>query len=125
MTGGHGGVDRRAGMLNPSHETPAQKSGVNMIAEQTPNPSVYRGQPVVFIVDADGVTRPAPYLLSPDELAGLLRIHATGIRFGRKSIERYRRLWALKPIRLGRRAWYVLPDVLDALDRQRQRLQGE
>lgn len=81
----------------------------------------YRGLPVVFIAGPDGVNRPAPFLMSRQDLADFFRLHDSNTRFSEKSIQRYRQL-GLRAIRIGRRVWYRLDDVLRFLDAQQSRL---
>lgn len=93
--------------------------------EQTPTRSTfrtrsrYRGLPVVFIAGADGEPRPAPYLLSAEDVADLLRLRDSRTKFPSKTLQRYRRM-GLRSVRAGRKTWYALPDVLDFLDRQQR-----
>lgn len=93
----------------------------NADMNQVDHPSRYHGPPVVLISNADGVTRPAPFLLSRDDLTDLLRLHDSKTKFPSKTIQRYRKL-GLPSIRVGRRVWFRLDDVLGFLDRQQKRL---
>ena len=86
-------------------------------------PSRYRGLPVAFMRTPGGETAPCPYLMTVDELIGFLRLHESRTRFPKSTIARYRRL-GLRTVRVGRRAWYALPDVLDFLDGQQVRVAG-
>jgi hypothetical protein len=74
-------------------------------------------------VDADGTPRVCPYLMSLDDVAAFFRLAESRTRFPAKTIERYRRL-GLRSVRIGRRRWFTLPDVLDFLDRQQARLES-
>lgn len=79
--------------------------------------SRYHGPPPVVLVDADGRARLAPYLLSPSDLIDLLRLRDSGTRFPAATIRRYRKL-GLPTVRVGRRVWFRLPDILIWLDRR-------
>jgi hypothetical protein len=81
----------------------------------------YRGLPVVFMANPDGTTRPAPFLLSIDDVASLFRLHDSKTKFPSKTIQRYRQM-GLRSIRIGRRVWFRLDDVLRFLDEQQERL---
>ena len=83
--------------------------------------SRYRGLPVVFIAGADGIARPAPFLMSESDVADFFRLADSKTKFPAKTIQRYRQL-GLRSVRVGRRRWFTLPDVLDFLDRQQDRL---
>lgn len=98
----------------PAHHSGAETPGVNM-------PSRYRGLPVPFMRTPGGEVVPCPYLMTVDELIGFLRLHESRTRFPKSTIARYRRL-GLRTVRVGRRAWYALPDVLDFIDAQQSRL---
>jgi hypothetical protein len=80
-------------------------------------PSRYHGPPPVVLVDADGRARLAPYLLSAEDVADLFRLRDSGTRFPRATIRRYRER-GLPTVRVGRRVWFRLPDVLQWLDRR-------
>ncbi len=85
--------------------------------------SRYRGQPVAFMRTQAGSIEPCPYLLTRDELIGFLRLNESRTRFPKSTIARYRRL-GLRTVRVGRRVWYALPDVLEFIDRQQVRVMG-
>lgn len=89
-------------------------SGVNV-------PSRYRGLPVAFMRTQSGSIEPCPYLMTRDELIAFLRLNESRTRFPTSTIARYRRL-GLRTVRVGRRVWYALPDVLDFIDRQQGRV---
>ena len=56
-------------------------------------------------------------------LTDLLRLHDSKTKFPSKTIQRYRQL-GLPSIRVGRRVWFRLDDVLGFLDRQQERVVG-
>ena len=76
------------------------------------------GLPPVVLVDAEGRSRLCPWLLSVDDVADLFRLHDSGTRFPRATIARYRRM-GLRSVRVGRRVWFMLPDVLRFLESSR------
>ncbi len=119
--GGTGGIGPGCGSVSDPLETAPDFSGEDDRPEQ--RPSRYRGLPVVFLAGADGVARPASYLMTDADVADLFRLRDSATRFPDKTIARYRRL-GLRSVRVGRRRWYALPDVLDFLDRQQSRLRG-
>lgn len=84
-------------------------------------PDRYHGLPVVVIREPDGTTRPAPFLMRQDEVAAFFRLHETNTKFPEKTIQRYRRM-GLRTVRVGRRVWFRLDDVLRFLDEQQERL---
>ena len=86
-------------------------------------PARLYGLPLVVQVDPDGVRRPTPFLMSRDDLAALFRLHDSGTRFPRATINRYRRM-GLKSVRIGRRVWFRLDDVLRFLDEQQMRFEA-
>lgn len=92
-----------------------------MIPSKEITPERFCGLPLIVQVDPDGVRRPTPFLMSPDDLAALFRLADSGTRFPRATIARYRRR-GLKSVRIGRRVWYRLDDVLRFLDEQQVRL---
>ena len=79
----------------------------------------YGGLPVAFI--AGNPPRPAPFLMNRDEVAAFFRLHDSRTKFPAKTIQRYRRM-GLKTVRVGRRVFFRLDDVLRFLDRQQERL---
>ena len=76
---------------------------------------------VVFIPRPDGSMVPAPYLLSMEDTADLFRLRESGCRFYKAAIGRYRGL-GLRSVRVGRRVWFRLDDVLAFLNSQQRRL---
>lgn len=80
-------------------------------AQHESEPSRYHGPPPVVLVDADGCARLAPYLLSAADVADLFRLRDSGTRFPKATIRRYRKR-GLPTVRVGRRVWFRLPDVL-------------
>lgn len=82
----------------------------------------YRGLPVMFLVRPDGTVEPCPFLMSVDDIAAFFRLADSRTRFPRKTIERYRRM-GLRAVRVGRRKWFRLDDVLRFLDDQHERPQ--
>lgn len=93
----------------------------NADASQVDHPSCYHGPPVVFITNADGTARPAPFLMSRDDLTDMLRLNDSKTKFPSKTIQRCRKL-GLRSTRIGRRVWFRLDDVLRFLDQQQDRL---
>lgn len=83
--------------------------------ETIPTTSIPKGLPPVVLIGADGTPRLSPWLLSRDDVADLFRLHDSKIRFPRATIARYRRM-GLRTVRVGRRTWYTLPDVLAFLE---------
>lgn len=81
----------------------------------------YRGLPVVFMRDADGLAAPCPFLMSEADCIGFFRLHESKTRFPRKTLRRYREM-GLRTVRVGRRVWFRLDDVLRFLDDQQDRL---
>ncbi len=79
----------------------------------------YRGMPVVFIVGDP--PRPAPFLMNRDEVAAFFRLQDSRTKFPAKTLQRYRKM-GLKTVRVGRRVFFRLDDVLRFLDRQQDRL---
>lgn len=61
----------------------------------------YRGLPVVFLAGQDGQARPAPFLMSRDDVAAFFRLHESRTKFPSKTIQRYREL-GLRSVRVGR-----------------------
>jgi hypothetical protein len=72
-------------------------------------PSVTAWMPM--FTDREGVTRPVPVLLSAEETLAVLRFGDMDVRFPRAALARYRRL-GLRSVRVGKRTWFTLPDVL-------------
>lgn len=81
--------------------------------------SHYRGMPTIYI--AGDPPRPAPFLMSLQEVIAFFRLHDSQTKFPSKTIQRYRRL-GLRATRIGRRVWFRLDDVLRFLDQQQNRL---
>lgn len=81
----------------------------------------YRGFPPVVLVGADGAPRLAPFLLAEADLIDLFRLAESRTKFPRKTIQRYRKL-GLRSVRVGRRVWFRLDDVLRFLDERQERL---
>ncbi|GEM_PF-4684917 len=81
----------------------------------------YRGLPVVFLMRPDGTVEPCPFLMSLDDVAAFFRLAESNTRFPRKTIERYRTM-GLQSVRVGRRTWFRLDDVLRFLDQQQERV---
>ena len=79
----------------------------------------YRGLPVVFV--AGDPPRPAPFVMSGDDVAAFFRLAESKTKFPEKTLQRYRKM-GLKTVRIGRRVWYRLDDVLRFLDGQQDRL---
>lgn len=121
---GMGGNSRNLeGVISP-HESPDQKHAPEIDpTASAPSPSRYRGLPVVFIVDEWGSARPAPFLMSEADVVDFFRLGESATKFPSKTIQRYRRM-GLRSVRVGRRRWFTLPDVLDFLDKQQVRLTG-
>ena len=61
--------------------------------------------------------RPAPYLMTQDDLVEFLRLE---VRFPRDSIDRMR-THGLQACQVGRRVLFRLTDVLEFLDREQRR----
>lgn len=78
--------------------------------------------PVVYM--AGDPPRPAPFLMTRDEVIDLFRLQESKTRFPKKTLERYRRL-GLQTVRIGRRLFFRLDDVLRFMDAQQERLQSE
>lgn len=138
-TGGEGGTPRRSLASTLPLETPGSKNlpGSSTSPEEsdnrqsderntlgTPSPlceNRYRGLPVVFLMRPDGRAYPCPFLMSLDDVTAFFRLAESRTRFPRKTIERYRAL-GLRTVRVGRRVWFRLDDVLRFLDEQQERL---
>ncbi len=128
----HGGNCAGANSVNDPHQFPAQKhfdhpkyldaeTSLRTLARQAPTLPAdlgqWHGPPPVACHAEDGSVRLAPWLLSEQELYRLLRLGDSGVRFPRATIARYRKL-GLRSVKVSRRRWYTLADVLDFLDRQ-------
>lgn len=63
--------------------------------------------------------RPAPPLLTTQELIEILRIDTAGVKFPQSTLERYRRLYpsTLRPVQVSRKVFYRLRDALELIDR--------
>ncbi len=101
---------------NPANENPADHP-----AGTADRPDRYHGLPVVVIHHADGTTQPVPFLMRADEVAAFFRLHESKTKFPEKTIQRYRRM-GLRTVRVGRRVWFRLDDVLRFLDERQDRL---
>ncbi len=88
----------------------------------SPQRDRYRGMPAVFI--AGDPPRPAPFLMNRDEMAAFFRLQDSRTKFPEKTLQRYRRM-GLKTVRVGRRVFFRLDDVLRFLDQQQDRLTHE
>ena len=75
----------------------------------------------VFLKRPDGRIEPAQFLLSNEDLIDLLRLADSGTRFPICTIQRYRKL-GLQSVRIGKRVWYRLDDVVKWLDEHHTRL---
>ncbi len=104
---------------NPANENPVDHHAD--AGEAADRPDRYHGLPVVVIHYADGTTQPAPFLMRADEVAAFFRLHESKTKFPEKTIQRYRRI-GLRTVRVGRRVWFRLDDVLRFLDDQQDRL---
>ncbi len=60
--------------------------------------------------------------MSLDEVIAFFRLNKSKTKFPSKTIQRYRSM-GLKTVRIGRRVWFRLDDVLCFLDRQQTRLE--
>lgn len=78
--------------------------------------SYWHGPPPVALHAEDGSVRLAPWLLSEQELYRLLRLADSGVGFPRATVARYRKL-GLRSVKVSRRRWYTLADVLAFLAR--------
>lgn len=72
-----------------------------------------------MLTGADGQSRLAPYLMSRDDVADFFRLAESKTRFPRATIARYVRM-GLRTVRVGRRKWFRLDDVLRFLDDQQR-----
>lgn len=77
------------------------------------------GLPPIVLTGADGQSRLAPYLMSRDDVADFFRLAESKTRFPRATIARYVRM-GLRTVRVGRRKWFRLDDVLRFLDDQQR-----
>ncbi len=106
-------------LTNPSSKHFEGGEMTDSIEVQTDLPaSRYRGMPTIYI--ADDPPTPAPFLMSQDEVIRFFRLHQSKTKFPAKTIQRYRRM-GLKTVRIGRRVWFRLDDVLRFLDQQQNR----
>ena len=62
--------------------------------------------------------RPAPYLMTLDELIEFLRIES---RFPGQTVRYYREKYGLKAIQIGKYVRFRLTDVLHFLDKEQER----
>jgi len=99
------------GFLSPSPTDPSFEHA---------KPSWYGRLPTVYLVRPSGAIEPAPYVLNADDVADLFRLLPAYTRFSKATLRRYRKR-ELKCVRVGRRTWYALPDVLDFLDAKQAR----
>ena len=78
--------------------------------------------PIPCMAGVDGSPpEPAPFLMNQDEVVRFFRLHDSKTKFTAKTIQRYRRM-GLKTVRIGRRVWFRLDDVLRFSDQQQDRL---
>jgi len=140
-TGGTGGKAPRTVLSNPARETPGEKTpgdDARAISERIESRTRtdnklgtlarlrefrYRGLPVVFLMRPDGTVEPCPFLMSIGDVTAFFRLADSGTRHPRKTIERYRTM-GLESVRVGRRTWFRLDDVLRFLDQQQERLEA-
>lgn len=122
--GGMGGIAGARDGVDDPPATLARKSLGGCDETAAAPRSRYRGLPVVFIAGADGIARPAPFLMSETDVADFFRLADSKTKFPTKTIQRYRQL-GLRSVRVGRRRWFTLPDVLEFLDRQQDRVGGD
>ncbi len=64
---------------------------------------------MVFI--AGDPPRPAPFLMGLEDVIDFFRLRESRTKFPAKTIQRYRKL-GLKAVRVGRRRWFRLDDVM-------------
>jgi hypothetical protein len=62
--------------------------------------------------------KPAPYLMTHEELVEFLRIQ---VKFPRAAVERMRKVLGLKAVQVSRRVLFRLPDVLDFIEKSQER----
>ncbi len=67
----------------------------------------------IYMPTTDGGTQPAPYVLTDEEVARIIRLECKDLK---ESLRRYRDKNLLKPIQLGNHLRYLLPDVLKFLE---------
>ena len=121
------GPPGRGGNANPppnelTHTNFLDKnSSSNSDASHEHQPDRYYGLPVILIQYPDGIMRPAPFLMKQEEVAAFFRLHESKTKFPKKTIQRYRQM-GLRSVRVGRRVWIRLDDVLRFLDEQQDRL---
>lgn len=77
--------------------------------------------PPVIVYGPDGTPRPAPFLMTLDDLTDLLRLRDSGVRFPCRTIRRYRQM-GLRTVRVGRCIFVRLDDALAFLNAQQDRL---
>jgi len=111
---------------NPGENLPREKlegkcDGESSVPLHSEAADRYHGQPIIMLQHPDGTTRPAPFLMGPEEVAAFFRLHESKTKFFEKTIQRYRRM-GLRTVRIGRRVWFRLDDVLRFLDEQQDRL---
>lgn len=119
-TGGHGAIHTVKHPHNNfggkhSHHVSESSGQQNSTFER------YHSMPLIIIQHPDGTTQPAPFLMRQDELIAFLRLYDCNIKFPEKTIQRYRRM-GLRTVRVGKRVWFRLDDVLRFLDEQQERL---
>ncbi|MDX2146583.1 MAG: helix-turn-helix domain-containing protein [Planctomycetota bacterium] len=133
--GGVGGVPDSTGGSTKPHQSLGRNFGKNPVPpggptditqlapgqrpdESTPPDMAYRGLPVMFMRRAGGTIEPAPFLMTMEEVADLLRLRESGIRNPEATLRRYRKS-GLQCVRVSRRVLFRLDDVLRWLDGQR------
>jgi hypothetical protein len=114
-------VNQKAGTNPPQEKFHGECDGESSAPLYSEKADRYHGLPVVVIRHADGTTQPAPFLMRPDEVSAFFRLHESKTKFPEKTIQRYRRM-GLRTVRIGRRVWFRLDDVLRFLDEQQDRL---
>jgi hypothetical protein len=67
----------------------------------------------------DRPIEPAPFLLTEDEVARLLRIDGASDTY--ETLRRYRKLGLLRGTQVGKHVRYQLPDVIEFLSKAREK----
>jgi len=70
--------------------------------------------PIVFMPNE----KPAPHVMLREEVAEFLRLN---VRFPRATVDRMRKQQGLKSVQISRRVLFILPDVLDFIEQQKER----
>ncbi len=70
--------------------------------------------PPVYLPDG----RPAPFLMTLEELVDFLRLN---VNHPRDTVDRMRRVHGLRSVQVSKRVLYQLPDVLDFLQQEQER----